>query len=142
MIDGAEDLLNWHLASDPRAEKEWREVRKLRDDPRITPLGQILRKSSLDELPQLFNILRGDMSCVGPRPIVADELPRYGVYAEEYMKARPGLTGLWQVSGRNSLDYGKRVTLDCYYVHNWSMWTDLAILSKTAFAMVQTDDAA
>jgi exopolysaccharide production protein ExoY len=142
MIDGAEESLNGHLASDPQAAREWREVRKLKDDPRITPLGQILRKSSLDELPQLFNILRGDMSCVGPRPIVADELPRYGPHAEEYMQARPGLTGLWQVSGRNSLDYSRRVALDCYYIHNWSVWTDLVIMSKTAFAMANTDDAA
>jgi exopolysaccharide production protein ExoY len=141
MIKGAEQLLNWHLASDLRAEKEWRDVRKLRDDPRITPLGQILRKSSLDELPQLFNILRGDMSCVGPRPIVAEELSRYGVYSEEYLKARPGLTGLWQVSGRNNLSYDRRITLDCHYVDSWSICTDLVILIKTTFVVSKFEDA-
>jgi exopolysaccharide production protein ExoY len=97
----------------------------------VTPLGRILRKTSLDELPQLFNVLRGDMSCVGPRPIVAAELERYGSRAGDYLKVRPGLTGLWQVSGRSQLDYSERVKLDCIYVRRWSLGLDIALLLRT-----------
>jgi exopolysaccharide production protein ExoY len=141
MLADAEAMLARHLVDDHRAAQEWRETRKLRNDPRVTFLGRLLRKSSLDELPQLINVLRGEMSCVGPRPIVAEELHRYGPYATEYLQARPGLTGIWQVSGRNALDYGDRVALDCYYVRNWSLWTDLVILGKTFFAVVKFDEA-
>jgi len=142
MVADAEGVLAQHLAADPLAAQEWRQTRKLRNDPRVTLLGYVLRKSSLDELPQLFNVLRGDMSCVGPRPIVADELVRYGPHADEYLRVRPGLTGLWQVSGRNALDYSVRVALDSHYVRNWSLWADLIILVRTIFAVVNFDEAA
>jgi exopolysaccharide production protein ExoY len=142
MIVGADEALRQHLAANPQAEKEWRETQKLRNDPRITPLGRFLRKSSIDELPQLINILRGDMSCVGPRPIVADELARYGENAPNYLKARPGLTGLWQVSGRTSLGYTDRVLLDAEYVRQWSFWRDVFILVKTVVAVMHFDESA
>jgi exopolysaccharide production protein ExoY len=142
MVADAEKVLAQHLAADPLAAQEWRQTRKLRNDPRVTLLGYVLRKSSLDELPQLFNVLRGDMSCVGPRPIVADELLRYGPHADEYLRVRPGLTGLWQVSGRNALDYSVRVALDSHYVRNWSMGADLIILCRTIFAVLNFDEAA
>lgn len=122
-----EDLLN----SDPEAAAEWSRDRKLSKDPRITAAGGFLRKSSLDELPQLFNVLRGDMSLVGPRPVVLDELERYKEEAETYLKVRPGLTGLWQVNGRNSTTYEERIRLDEYYVRNWTLWRDFVILVKT-----------
>jgi exopolysaccharide production protein ExoY len=141
MINGAEDVLRQYLASNPEAEKEWRETHKLRNDPRITPLGAFLRKSSIDELPQLINVLRGDMSCVGPRPIVTDELARYGEKAADYLRARPGLTGAWQVSGRTSLSYADRVALDAEYVRHWSVWKDLLILAKTVPAVLSFEDA-
>jgi exopolysaccharide production protein ExoY len=142
MVADGEEILARHLAGDPQAAQEWRETRKLRNDPRVTFFGRLLRKSSLDELPQLINILRGEMSCVGPRPIVAHELQRYGAHAAEYLRARPGLTGIWQVSGRSTLDYADRVALDCHYVRNWSVWADLAIMGKTVFAVMKFDEAA
>jgi exopolysaccharide production protein ExoY len=140
MRDGAEDVLDRHLAADPAATREWAEMRKLRNDPRVTPLGRLLRKSSLDELPQLWNVLRGEMSCVGPRPIVDDELIRYGAQAEAYLAARPGLTGLWQVSGRNRLSFGERVAIDGHYADSWSMRLDLSILPRTIPALLKFDE--
>lgn len=141
MIVGADEALRAYLANSPQAAKEWRETRKLRNDPRITLLGHFLRKTSIDELPQLINVLRGDMSCVGPRPIVADELAHYGENASEYLHARPGLTGAWQVSGRTSLRYAERVALDVEYVRGWSIWKDLRILVKTIPAVMHFDNA-
>jgi exopolysaccharide production protein ExoY len=108
----------------------------------VTSLGQLLRKSSLDELPQLINVIRGEMSCVGPRPVVANELDHYGAGKAEYLKARPGMTGLWQVSGRSTLSYEQRVALDCHYIRNWSLWSDLRILWKTIPAMMRVQEAA
>jgi exopolysaccharide production protein ExoY len=140
MVVDAEGVLDRHLAKDPLAAQEWRETRKLRNDPRVTFIGRMLRKLSLDELPQLINILRGEMSCVGPRPIVANELQLYGAHAAEYLEARPGLTGVWQVSGRNTLRYGERVALDSQYVRNWSLWNDMVILGKTFFAVLKFDE--
>jgi undecaprenyl-phosphate galactose phosphotransferase len=119
------------LATDPEAEAEWRRDQKLTHDPRVTPVGRFLREVSLDELPQLFNVLLGDMSLVGPRPVVLDELERYRDEAVTYLKVRPGLTGLWQVNGRNSTTYEERVRLDEYYVRNWTLWRDFVILVKT-----------
>ena len=142
MAVDADQILERHLASDPRAAEEWEKTRKLRKDPRVTCLGNVLRKSSLDELPQLWNVLRGDMSLVGPRPIVRDELDRYGSYRREYLKSRPGLTGIWQTSGRSRVDYCRRVALDRYYVRRWSLWLDLLLLLKTVPAAVKFDDAA
>jgi undecaprenyl-phosphate galactose phosphotransferase len=119
------------LANDADAAAEWAATQKLRNDPRVTPVGRFLRHTSLDELPQLFNVLRGDMSLVGPRPVVQSELGFYGDNADDYMLTRPGVTGLWQVSGRSDTTYAQRVRLDVWYVRNWSLWHDLAILMKT-----------
>ena len=141
MVANSDQVLKSYLDANPDARKEWEETHKIRRDPRVTFLGRLLRKSSLDELPQLINILRGDMSCVGPRPIVRDELRRYGDHQGEYLAARPGLTGLWQVSGRSSLDYDNRVALDSQYVRNWSIWLDLAIVFRTFFAVMRFDRA-
>ena len=129
-VDAAERLAGL-LAEDPHAEAEWVRTRKLRRDPRVTRLGRFLRRSSLDELPQLLNILRGDMSIVGPRPVMAEELARYGPAAPLMRAARPGVTGLWQVSGRNDLDFETRVRLDAAYVRGWSFLGDVVILART-----------
>jgi exopolysaccharide production protein ExoY len=142
MVAAPDDILITHLERNSDAAREWQEKRKLRNDPRVTELGRILRKSSLDELPQLFNVLRGDMSCVGPRPVVAEELPLYGEHAGEYLKVRPGLTGLWQVSGRADLNYDQRVAFDCHYVRSWSIWADLVILARTIFVLAKFRETA
>jgi exopolysaccharide production protein ExoY len=142
MVADGDQVLKAHLAANPAARKEWDASRKLKDDPRVTPLGRILRKSSLDELPQLLNILKGDMSCVGPRPVVMSELERYGVHKIEYLRVRPGLTGAWQVSGRSQLTYAERVSLDTDYVQHWSLRRDLVILCKTIPAVAKFEEAA
>ena len=107
----------------------------------ITPIGRWLRARSLDELPQLFNVLRGEMSLVGPRPIITDELARYNDEVAYYLLSKPGMTGLWQVSGRSDVDYDTRVYLDAWYVKNWSMWNDIAILFKTVGVVLKRDGA-
>lgn len=127
MYHDAEARLEKLIASDPAVAAEWQAYRKLKDDPRITRAGRLLRKTSLDELPQLFNVMRGEMSLVGPRPRLMDEPSDY-----YYEAVRPGITGLWQVSGRNHLPYSQRLLLDVWYVKNWNLWYDLAILIKTA----------
>jgi Undecaprenyl-phosphate galactose phosphotransferase WbaP len=131
MVMDADRVLDQLLASDPAAAAEWAATQKLRNDPRVTPLGRFLRRSSLDELPQLFNVLRGEMSLVGPRPIVQAEIARYGDEIEYYYETKPGLTGLWQVSGRSDTSYERRVRLDVWYVRNWTLWHDVAIMLKT-----------
>ncbi len=131
MVVNASDVLAELLASDEEARAEWQRDFKLRKDPRITPLGHFLRKSNLDELPQLFNVLKGDMSLVGPRPIVHEEIDRYGDKYAYYKATRPGMTGLWQTSGRNDLSYAERVNLDVRYVRNWSLWQDIVALLRT-----------
>ena len=131
MRKDADRVLAAILASDPELRAEFERDHKLRNDPRITPLGRFLRRSSLDELPQFINVLRGQMSVVGPRPIVWDELPRYGAAMDEVLSVRPGLTGLWQVSGRNNLAYEQRVRLDLHYVRQRSFWLDLRIILRT-----------
>ena len=136
MAVDAEPLLLRHLALNPEAAREWAADHKLRHDPRVTPLGQGLRKTSLDELPQVFNILKGDMSFVGPRPIVSAEVPKYGDAMHQYYRARPGLTGPWQVSGRNDVDYAGRVRFDREYVESWSFRRDLAIIVKTFYVVI------
>ncbi len=135
MVPDAGEVLNRLLAEDPKARAEWQEGFKLKDDPRVTKLGAFLRKSSLDELPQLWNVLKGEMSLVGPRPVVLDEIERYGAAKVYYYEVRPGLTGLWQISGRSDLDYERRVSLDTWYVRNWTLWYDLVILFKTALTV-------
>lgn len=141
MVPNAEAVLKEVLASDPMLAEEWRQTLKLKNDPRVTRFGDFLRRSSLDELPQLFNVLRGDMSLIGPRPVTEGELERYGDAQPYYLAVRPGITGLWQVSGRNDTSYGQRVTLDSWYVRNWSLWNDLVILFKTIPAVLRRSGA-
>jgi Undecaprenyl-phosphate galactose phosphotransferase WbaP len=131
MVPNAEAILTQLLARDAQARAEWEKDFKLKNDPRITPIGALLRKTSLDELPQLWNVLKGDMSLVGPRPIIEAELSRYQDKVDFYLCTRPGVTGLWQVSGRNDIDYEERVALDAWYVKNWNLWYDIVILFKT-----------
>jgi Undecaprenyl-phosphate galactose phosphotransferase WbaP len=127
----ADAILERYLATSPELAAEWRSHHKLKRDPRVTAVGRFLRPISLDELPQLWNVLKGEMSLVGPRPIVAGEIDKYADCYEQYVKVRPGITGLWQVSGRNDTTYAERVDLDAYYVRNWSVWFDLYILACT-----------
>jgi len=131
MVTDSDRVLRELLASDPRARAEWAEKQKLTQDPRVTAIGRFMRATSLDELPQFFNILRLEMSLVGPRPIVRQEMERYGDDIALYCGTRPGLTGLWQVSGRSNTTYGRRVQLDSWYVRNWSVWLDITIMFKT-----------
>ena len=134
-VDG-DKLLQNALAKDEALREEWLRERKLRRDPRVTRVGKFLRKTSLDELPQFWNVLRGEMSLVGPRPIVEEEIPTYGRNFSLYCRVAPGLTGLWQVSGRNAVSRRDRVRLDSYYVRNWSPWLDLNILARTAKVVI------
>jgi Undecaprenyl-phosphate galactose phosphotransferase WbaP len=131
MVKDADEQLKKYLAEHPELREEWERDHKLKNDPRVTWIGNILRRTSLDELPQLWNILKGEMSLVGPRPIVQEEVEKYGEKFSLYKKVRPGLSGLWQVSGRNDITYAERVALDCYYVRNWSVWLDIVILART-----------
>jgi exopolysaccharide production protein ExoY len=137
MVPNADQVLERVLAEDAKARAEWETDFKLRNDPRITRIGRFLRKTSLDELPQLFNVLKGEMSLVGPRPIVRDEVCRYGAAFHHYARCRPGITGVWQVSGRNDVSYDTRVRLDQNYARYWSAGTDIAVLWKTIFVVIQ-----
>ncbi|WP_165769502.1 undecaprenyl-phosphate galactose phosphotransferase WbaP [Arboricoccus pini] len=132
MAVDAKERLEEILRTDPAAAEEWRLTRKLKNDPRVTKIGAWLRKTSLDELPQLVNVLRGDMSLVGPRPVTHDEVLQYGEHRVYYMQNRPGITGLWQVSGRSDIDFQRRVDMDAFYVQNWSLTRDIMILFMTA----------
>ena len=136
MVTDADTVLNRHLAQNADAQAEWTATRKLRTDPRVTPLGRVLRKSSVDELPQLLNVLRGEMSLVGPRPIVDAEVVHYGHHIHHYYRVRPGLTGRWQVSGRSDTSYSQRVELDVDYVQNRSLKQDVSILIRTLPAVL------
>lgn len=136
MVPDADAVLSETLARDARAAAEWAATHKLRDDPRVTRLGRLLRRTSLDELPQLVNVLRLEMSLVGPRPIVAAEISRYGTDFAYYCAVRPGLTGLWQVSGRNNTPYAEKVQLDARYVRSWTLWRDVLIMLRTVPAVV------
>lgn len=138
MAENGDEILAAYLERNPQLRQEWLVTRKLQNDPRITPVGSVLRKLSLDELPQLINILRGEMSFVGPRPVVEDELELYGAAVECYLKSRPGLTGLWQISGRNDVSYSARVAFDRHYVENWSFAFDLVIIVKTFPAVLSS----
>jgi exopolysaccharide production protein ExoY len=131
MVRDSDRVLEQLLQSNPEARAEWQRDQKLSDDPRVTPIGRFLRRTSLDELPQLFNVVRGEMNLVGPRPITVPELGRYGVARWQYLSVRPGLTGLWQVSGRNDVSYEERVELDRRYVDERSLMVDLRILVRT-----------
>ena len=141
MVIDSKERLEKLLATDPKAKEEWERDFKLKNDPRITKSGAFLRKTSLDELPQLLNVLKGEMSLVGPRPIVQKEVPRYEQYIKEYYMVLPGITGLWQVSGRSDTTYPERVAMDMWYVHNWSVWLDLVLLWRTAAAVIQSRGA-
>lgn len=137
MVIDSQARLDALLASDPAAQAEWNATRKLRRDPRVTAIGRFLRKTSLDELPQLINVLRGEMSLVGPRPVIAAELAEYyGPAAAHYMSVRPGITGLWQVSGRSDTSYAQRVALDVAYASRPSIWTDIKILARTPMVVL------
>ncbi|HOV91094.1 MAG TPA: undecaprenyl-phosphate galactose phosphotransferase WbaP [Syntrophorhabdaceae bacterium] len=142
MYINSKEKLEEILKNDPEKRLEWETFYKLKDDPRITKIGKILRKTSLDELPQIFNVLKGDMSLVGPRPVLTDEIEKYyKEYAEYYFLVPPGITGLWQVSGRNDEDYDFRVNIDTWYVLNWSVWLDLTILFKTIKVVLKREGA-
>jgi Undecaprenyl-phosphate galactose phosphotransferase WbaP len=136
MVANADEVLERHLEQDAQLRMEWGRDHKLRRDPRVTTVGSFMRKCSVDELPQIWNVLRGDMSLIGPRPIVSAEISRYGAEFDVFLRVLPGLTGLWQVSGRNDTTYQERVELDSYYANNWSPWLDLYILSRTLRAVV------
>lgn len=139
MARDADARLEALLRSDPAARVEWDTLRKLSSDPRVTPLGSFLRKSSLDELPQLFNVLCGEMVFVGPRPITCEELQKYGDERWYYLSVIPGITGLWQVSGRNQLSYAERIQMDRKYVESRSLISDLQILSRTVAVVLRRD---
>ncbi len=141
MVVDADAVLRRLLESDPQAAQEWAATQKLRHDPRITWIGRVLRKTSVDELPQLLNVIRREMSLVGPRPIVAAEVARYGQDIVYYLSARPGITGLWQVSGRSDTSYAQRVALDIAYVRDWSLWMDAAIVARTIPAVLKRKGA-
>ncbi|AUR01101.1 sugar transferase [Phaeobacter inhibens] len=136
MIHGAEDVLAEHLKTDAKAAREWARDRKLSRDPRITNLGLFLRRSSLDELPQIWNVLRGDMSFVGPRPIVRCELSKYGSAAPIYLSQKPGITGLWQVSGRNDVSYEDRVSFDIDYLERRTFSFDIKLILLTGLSVI------
>lgn len=142
MVIDAPERLREFLESDESAAAEWRQTRKLRNDPRVTWIGAILRKSSLDELPQLFNVLKGDMSIVGPRPVTDEEMSRYSGAVGAYCACRPGITGLWQVSGRSSTTFSKRVACDFFYARNWSIILDARIIVATIPAVCFSSDTA
>lgn len=136
MVSNADRLLHQTLQASAETKAEWERNQKLKDDPRVTRLGRWLRRTSLDELPQLWNVLKGQMSLVGPRPIVESEVGRYSDRFDLYTQVLPGITGLWQVSGRNATSYQERISLDTYYVRNWSLWLDLYLLARTVWAVM------
>ena len=141
MVKDADKALVQYLSENADARKEWERSFKLADDPRVTRLGAFLRRTSLDELPQIVNVLKGEMSLVGPRPIVEAEMEMYGENIREYLMVRPGITGMWQTSGRSDTTYEERVQMDTWYVRNWSVWIDMKYLLKTFSAVVQKKGA-
>jgi undecaprenyl-phosphate galactose phosphotransferase len=141
MVMDGETVLREAFARDTELQKEWVHTQKLRNDPRVTRVGRFLRKTSLDELPQLLNVVFLDMSMVGPRPIVQSEVPRYGARIGLYYSVRPGITGLWQISGRSNTSYNRRVELDVEYITGWSIWRDIAIILKTLPALLVREGA-
>ena len=141
MYEDSDHVLEQHFSSSPGARQEWEQTQKLRDDPRVTPIGRLLRKTSMDEIPQLLNVLAGNMSIVGPRPIVDEERAKYGKYFTTYTHALPGITGLWQVSGRCDVNYPERVLLDVQYVEQWNFWMETKILLKTVFVIMHSKGA-
>jgi len=140
-LPDADAVLARYLREHPNLAAEWKANHKLRSDPRGTWIGRWLRSTSLDELPQIWNVIVGEMSLVGPRPIVTAEIDKYGENYEQYVQVLPGITGLWQVSGRNNTTYEERVALDAYYVQNWSLWLDIYILACTAKVVLLCEGA-
>lgn len=136
MIPNAQEKLKEYLKENPEANEEWNKYFKLKHDPRITKIGRIIRKTSIDELPQFLNVLKGEMSWVGPRPIIRDEEHYYGKYIKDYYSVLPGITGMWQVNGRSDTGYTERVAMDVWYVRNWSVWIDIALVCKTAKGVI------
>lgn len=141
MCEDADEKLSQLLKDNPGVREEWEKEYKLKDDPRVTRCGAFLRKTSLDELPQVFNVLLGDMSLVGPRPVTPEELPRYGHFADDYLMVKPGITGIWQVSGRSDTTYEERVQMDSWYVRNWSIWIDMVLLFRTFKTVISRSGA-
>jgi Undecaprenyl-phosphate galactose phosphotransferase WbaP len=141
MVVNAEQVLAAYLDQHPEQWQSWQNISKLKRDPRVTPIGKLLRRTSLDELPQIWNVLRGDMSLVGPRPLPLYDVPKHGPAYALYTRMRPGLTGLWQVSGRSNTTYEEHVRLDLRYIRNWSLWLDLCILARTIKVVVLSDGA-
>ncbi len=141
MCIDADAKLKRLLANDPAAKEEWEREFKLKNDPRVTSAGRFLRRTSLDELPQIFNVLKGEMSLVGPRPVVEEELVRYGEYVDDYLMVRPGITGMWQVNGRSDTTYEERVKMDSWYVRNWSVWIDIMLLWRTIRSVIKCEGA-
>jgi len=141
MCVNSSEVLEHYLSANAEARAEWRQSHKLKYDPRVTRVGQFLRRTSLDELPQLWNVVTSSMSLVGPRPIVAAEVEKYGDHFADYCMVKPGITGLWQTSGRSDTSYTERVQLDRYYAHNWSLSDDIKILSKTLTVVLDQDGA-
>lgn len=141
MCNNADKKLQELLANDAEARAEWEMDFKLKNDPRITKSGAFLRRTSLDELPQLLNVLRGEMSLVGPRPVIEAELPRYGDFLDDYLMVKPGITGMWQVNGRSDTTYDERVQMDSWYVRNWSVWLDFILLWRTIKAVFKCEGA-
>jgi len=139
--DRADQILKEALKNDPALRQEWDTFQKLKDDPRVTRVGKILRRFSLDELPQLWNIRRGEMSLVGPRPIMLNQRKLYGDLIREYIRVTPGVTGLWQVSGRNETTFARRAELDIEYIERWSPWLDIYIMLKTLKVVLGRDGA-
>lgn len=136
MYKNSQEMLEKILAEDPVRRAEWEKDRKFIDDPRVTNFGKFLRKTSLDELPQLWNIFIGEMSFVGPRPVTESELEKYGEYADYILTVTPGLSGMWQISGRSDTGYEERINLDTYYIQNWSVWLDIWIIIKTVWVVI------
>lgn len=136
MVVNADDVLESYLEEHPERRAEWERGHKLRNDPRVTRVGRLLRRTSLDELPQLWSVLTGDMSMIGPRPIVEEEIPKYGEAYELYRQVPPGLTGLWQVSGRSDTTYPQRTELDSRYIREWSPWLDVKIILRTVLVVL------
>ena len=141
MVMNSQEALEKHLAENPEAREEWERDFKLKDDPRVTKIGAFLRRTSLDELPQVLNVIKGEMSLVGPRPIIRDEIVKYGEYIHDFYLVPPGITGLWQVSGRSDTTYEERVEMDSWYVRNWSVWMDIVLLVKTIVVVLQKKGA-
>ena len=141
MVTNGDEVLKHHLATNPGEATHWQAKQKLTRDPRITRIGRMIRKTSIDELPQFWNVFFGEMSIVGPRPVLESQVPLYGQSFDLYKQVRPGITGLWQVSGRNHLTFAERVRLDKYVIQNWSVWLDLYILARTVNVLLTANGA-